>query len=319
MRRLVLVFVLVWASGASSGAQSQPTTADDLSWAFPAKVELNRSPLAEEPGPKQLPGTTKTYTQEQVDNLSSPPDWFPDEHGPLPRIVSDGSANKGFACGSCHLMSGYGHPESSDLVGLPAGYIEQQMADFKSGARKEPIRMAAIAQATSEEDVRQAAEWFANLTPAPTPWVRTVEADTVPKTYLGPGRMRFVHPDGGSEPIGNRIIMVPEDVARARLRDPHSGFIAYVPLGSVVRGKALVETGGSGKTIACATCHGDALHGLGNVPRITGHHPIYTVRQLNQFKNASRNGIDAALMKRAVEKLTDEDIVAIAAYLGSVP
>jgi cytochrome c553 len=259
------------------------------------------------------------HTQEQVDNLSSPPDWYPDEHAPAPRIVSDGSANKGFACGSCHLMSGYGHPESSDLVGLPAAYIVQQMADFKSGARKEPIRMTAIAQATSDEDVREAAEWFANLKPSATPWVRTVEAPTVPRTYLGPGRMRFAHPEGATEPIGSRIIMLPENVARARLRDPRSGFIAYVPPGSIARGKALVETGDGGKTVACAICHGDGLHGLGNVPRIAGHHPIYTVRQLHLFKDGSRNGPDAALMKRSVEKLSDDDILAISAYLGSLP
>jgi cytochrome c553 len=318
MNRFVLPVIVSSLTLLSSGALSQQSTSDDRSWAFPAKVELNRPPIEEEPGPKQLPGSAKTYTQEQVDNLSSPPDWYPDDHSPAPGIISDGSANKGFACGSCHLMSGYGHPESSDLVGLPAAYIVQQMADFKSGARKEPIRMTAIAQATSDEDVRQAAEWFASLKPSSKPWVRTIEADTVPRTYLGPGRMRFAHPDGGMEPIGNRIIMLPEDVARARLRDPHSGFVAYVPVGSLAKGKALVETGGGGKTVACAICHGDALQGLGNVPRIAGHHPIYTVRQLNLFKDGSRNGADAALMKRSVEKLTDEDILAIAAYLGSI-
>ncbi len=313
------MLVVALLSVLSRDADSRQQTGTDLSWAFPAKVELNQPPIAEAPGPKQLPGSTKSYTQEQIDNLSSPPDWFPDEHGALPRIVSDGSANKGFACGSCHLMSGHGHPESSDLVGLPAEYIVRQMADFKSGARKEPIRMNGIAQATSDEDVRQAAEWVASLRPNPAPWVKVIEADTVPKSYLGPGRMRFAHPDGGTEPIGARIIMVPQDVARARLRDPHSGFIAYVPAGSIAKGKALVETGGSGKTIACSLCHGDSLQGLGNVPGLAGHHPIYTVRQLYQFKDATRNGADAQLMKKSVANLTDEDIVAIAAYLGSLP
>ena len=51
------------------------------------------------------------------------------------------------------------------------------------------------------------------------------------------------------EPIGQRIISVPEDQARARMRDPNSGFISYVPPGSLARGKTIVETGG-GKTIA---------------------------------------------------------------------
>ena len=41
------------------------------------------------------------------------------------------------ACGACHLMSGEGHPESAGLTGFTAAYLVQQMADFKSGARKD--------------------------------------------------------------------------------------------------------------------------------------------------------------------------------------
>jgi cytochrome c553 len=32
------------------------------------------------------------------------------------------------ACGSCHLMSGQGHPESADIAGMPAEYLIRQMA-----------------------------------------------------------------------------------------------------------------------------------------------------------------------------------------------
>ena len=93
--------------------------------------------------------------------------------------------------------------------------------------------------------------------------------------------------------------------------------MAYVPVGSLAKGEALVRTGSSGKTIACAICHGDSLQGLGNVPRIGGLHPIYIARQLYLFKDGTRNGIDAQLMKKPVAQLTDEDIVAIAAYVAS--
>jgi cytochrome c553 len=132
--------------------------------------------------------------------------------------------------------------------------------------------------------------------------------------------MRFAEPGGEMEPIGNRIITVPVDQTRARLRDPRpgAGFIAYVPVGSVARGKALVETGGAGKTIACSICHGDALKGLGDVPRLAGLHPIYIARQLYLFKDGTRNGVDAQLMKKPVARLTDDDILAIAAYLASL-
>jgi cytochrome c553 len=178
--------------------------------------------------------------------------------------------------------------------------------------------MNAIAKELSDDEIKQAAEWFAKL--KPMAWTKVTEAAMVPKTFVGQGRMRFVQPGGEMEPIGNRIITVPQDQTRARLRDPHAGagFIAYVPVGSIARGKALVETGGSGKTIACSICHGDALKGLGNVPRLAGLHPIYIARQLYLFKDGSRNGIDAQLMKKAVAQLTDEDMLSLSAFLASL-
>jgi len=297
----------------SLGAQPQPQPpAKDPAWAFPA---ITGSLPAEEATPKSIAGSAKKYTPAEIDNLSSPPDWFPDEHAPAPSIVTKGHG-AALACGSCHLMSGEGHPESAGLTGFTAAYLERQMADFKSGARKDAARMNAIAKDVSDEESRQAAEWFAGL--KPTPWTKVVEADTVPVTFVGQGRMRFAKPEGGTEPTGNRIVTVPQDVERARSRDPHSGFTAYVPKGSVAKGKALVESGGSGRTIACTICHGDALKGLGNVPRIAGLHPIYIARQLYLFKDGTRNGVDAQLMKKPAARLTDDDILAMAAYLASL-
>jgi cytochrome c553 len=268
-------------------------------WAFPA---INGSAPPEE-GPKSIPGSSKTYTPPQIDDLSNPPDWFPDEHPAAPPLVQKGHG-AALACGACHLMSGEGHPESAGLTGYTAAYLVQQMADFKSGARKDAARMNAIAKDVSDEESRQVAEWFAALKP--------------PGTFVGQGRMRFVQPGGAMEPVGNRIITVPEDQARARSRDPHSGFIAYVPPGSIAKGKALVETGGGGRTIACGICHGDALQGLGNVPRLAGVHPVYIARQLYLFKDGTRNGVDGQLMKKPVARLTDEDILNVSAYLASL-
>ena len=186
-----------------------------------------------------MPGSSKSYTPAQIDDLMNPPDWFPDEHAPAPALVQKGHGTA-LACGACHLMSGEGHPESAGLTGFTAAYLVQQMADFKSGARKDSARMNAIAKDVTDEESMQVAEWFAALKPGQ--WTKVTEADTVPKTIVGQGRMRFLAPAGGTEPIGNRIITVPQDQARARNRDPKSGFIAYVPIGSIAKGKALVET-----------------------------------------------------------------------------
>ena len=118
--------------------------------------------------------------------------------------------------------------------------------------------------------------------------------------------------------IGHRIIEIPESPIRTADRDPHAGFLAYVPPGSIARGKILVESG-AGKTIQCALCHGDDLKGLGEVPRIAGLQPVYIARQLICMQNGSSAGKATALMKKAVSSLTEDDIIAISAYLGSLP
>jgi cytochrome c553 len=217
-------------------------------------------------------------------------------------------------------MSGLGHPESADLTGYTADYLVQQMNDFRTGARPDfAARMNAFAKALSDDEIRETAEWFASL--PRRRFVRVVEAAMVPRTFVGQGRMRFIDPaaKGQTEPIGTRIITLPEDQELARLRDPRSGFVAYVPPGSVERGKALAETGGNGKTVACGICHGPGLKGLGNVPRLAGVHPIYLARQLYHFREGSRKGPDAALMAAPAGQLTDEDIVSLSAYAGSLP
>jgi cytochrome c553 len=215
-------------------------------------------------------------------------------------------------------MSGQGHSESADIAGMPAEYLIRQMAYYRSGARKDDVRMGPIAKTTSDTDVREAAEYFASLTPRP--FVKVIETATPPKTFIATaGRHRQLDPQGGTEAIGRRILQIPEEPMRTELRDPHAGFIAYVPPGSVKRGEVLVKTGGAGKTIACSVCHGDALVGLGEVPRLAGQQPLYIARQLFDMQYRSSAGKAAALMTRVVERLSEDDIIAISAYLGSLP
>ena len=90
-----------------------------------------------------------------------------------------------------------------------------------------------------------------------------------------------------------------------------------VPKGSIARGESLVKTGAVGKTVACGTCHGSDLKGLGPVPPLAGRSPSYTVRQLFDLQQGVRKGPWSALMKGAVEKLTIDDMIAIAAYTAS--
>ena len=311
MRRivwLVAVTLLYGLSVAVATQQPAPATSS-VAWAFPDRVEKE---FPEDPAPKTAPGSTRKYTQEQIDDLLNPPDWFPDQHPTPPQIVVKGHGGA-MACGACHLMSGLGHPESSDLTGLSAPYIVQQMLDFKSGARKDPTgkRMNGIAMETTELEAREAAEYFAAL--PRRSFNKVIEQAMVPKTYLGNGRMRFLDPAGGMEPIAGRIITVPEDLTLVRLRHPTSGFVSYVPPGSLARGKKVVESG-----TGCGLCHGQDLKGIAAVPRLAGMHPIYTVRQLQWFKDGTRNGTDAHLMKPWVATMSMDDMVAVSAYLGSL-
>ena len=315
---LMVMTLTVAAVAQQQPAPGTPTVlpnppAREPAWAFP--VQAGTLP-PEAPGPKSVEGSTKQYTPQQIDDLLNPPDWIPEAHKPAPGIVQKGHAGA-LACGACHLMSGFGHPESADLTGFTADYFVQQMNDFKAGTRKDYARMNGISKELSDEEIRQAAEWFASLPRGK--WVRVVEAAMVPRTFVGQGRMRFVDPNNsGMEPIGARIIMLPEDQTKARLRDPRSGFVAYVPPGSLSKGRALVN-GGGGKTVACNICHGEGMKGLANVPRLAGLHPIYIARQLHLFKDGDRSGPDAPLMKRPAAGLTDADILNISAYLASLP
>jgi cytochrome c553 len=310
-KSLLATLAVAFTLQAQTPSQSD---ANRPAWAFLAP-DQQQPPASDESGPLRVPGSAKEYTAAQIDDLSNPPDWFPDEHAPAPSIVQHGRG-AALACGACHLMSGHGHQESADLAGLSADYIARTMMDFKSGARIDPARMNAIAKGMSDEEVLQAAEWFAALKPGG--WIKVVETDRVPRSYVSvKGRQRLPLPDGGTEALGNRIIELPQDVSRATSRDPHSGFIAYVPVGSVAKGEALVKTVGSNKTIACGICHGDLLEGLGNVPRIAGLHPAYVGRQLYAFQTGANHSVSSALMKKVVANLTADDILAIAAYTAT--
>lgn len=308
-----IVAVPALAALFSFALRAQAPEGKDLSWAYP--VPSKEQPPVDAKKLHQLPGSSLSLTQPQIDDLLNPPDWFPNEHAAPPKVVVHGTPPNVFGCGSCHLMSGMGHPESATLAGFPADYTIRQMQYFKNGSRKDTAVMNGIAKQLSEEEIHQAAEYFAAL--KPVVWTKVVEADSAPKSRVTRGRMRLPAEGGGMEPLGNRIVTMPLDAERVEERDPHSGFTAYVPKGSLKKGEALVKNAG-GRTVQCTICHGKDLHGIGDVPRIAGLHPIYIVRQLYNFKNGGANGGLDQLMKQVVEKLSDDDILNLAAYVASV-
>ena len=174
--------------------------------------------------------------------------------------------------------------------------------------------MQAIGLNTTAAEAEQAASYFASL--QPRRWIRVVETAKVPESVVS-GWMYIAKAGGGTEAIGKRILEMPEDLERTELRDARSSFVAYVPVGSIARGKQLA-TGNGGKSTACNACHGADLRGLGPVPRLAGRSPSYLARQLYDLQTANRKGLWSPLMATVVAKLSPEDMLALAAYIASL-
>ena len=288
-------------------------------WAYPTAPPGFRPP-PDSGQPKHVAGSTRTFTQEDVDNGFNPPDWFPDEHPALPDVVAHGKQPIVHACDQCHLTNGLGHPESGNLAGLPADYIVEQLSQFRNGNRVSSVagrssNMIAFAKALSDEEIKQAADYFSSI--KPSAWTKAEETTTVQKTFVGEGNMRFASVGSETEALGRRIIELPQEEEAAKVRDPHSGFVAYVPTGSIRAGEALATTGGSGKTIQCSVCHGADYKGIGNVPRLAGRSAIYIFRQLYDIQHGMRKGNAVALMQPVVAKLSQDDMIDLAAFMAS--
>lgn len=316
MRKLVVLILSLGSIGVGFvGAQQSEQPA----WAYNV---VNTPPPAGQPAaapddgsPKKLPGSSGAFTLQQIRDGFGPADWYPGDHPTMPPIVASGKRPDVRACSLCHYPNGKGRPENAGVAGLPRSYFVQTMADFRSGARKSSearkantTLMITIAKGMTDEEIAAAADYFGSM--KWTPWIKVVEADTVPKTRVAGGM--FLKLEGSeTEPIGKRIIETPDDAERTEvLRDPRSGFTAYVPRGSVAKGKALAAS--------CGVCHGADLKGLGPVPGLAGRSPSYVVRQLFDMQQGARKGVWTELMMPVVKSLTNDDMLAIAAYTASL-
>ncbi|PWU00158.1 MAG: cytochrome C-binding protein [Terriglobia bacterium] len=316
------LWVIVTIALAYACAVGVSLAAEPPAWAYAIPPTTTpAAPAPDDGSPKHISGSSGQFTLTQIRDAFGPADWFPGDHPTMPDVVSHGKRPDVRACGLCHYPNGKGRPENAGVAGLPVEYFMQQMNDFRNGNRKsaEPRKantnvMIAIAKGMSPDEIKQAAEYFGSM--KWSPWIKVMETKTVPKTRIAGGM--FLTLEGNEkEPLGNRIIETPVNAeATEMLRDPHSGFIAYVPVGSIEKGEALV-TKGAGKTTQCGVCHGADLKGIGPVPGIAGRSPSYTVRQLYDMQQGARKGQWTELMKPVVAKLTDDDFIAIAAYTAS--
>jgi cytochrome c553 len=273
----------------------------------------------------RVPGSDRAFTVTEITSPYNPADWFPNDHPPMPDIVAHGKETTGFrACAICHYPNGQGLMQNAPVAGLPVDYFLRQIEDFANGRRKSSdvnkanaFEMAAMARNLTPQEARAAAEYFGSI--AYKPWVRVIESATVPR-FSATVNGLFLKAEGGdTEPLGQRIVELPLDSHQTNmLRNPRSGFVAYVPSGSLKAGETLVRTGGGGRTQACAACHGPQLRGTALGPPIAGRLPGYLTRQMYDIQSGARNGDLAKAMKPSVEKLTRDDFIAISAYVASL-
>ena len=286
-----------------------------LQQSFPMFAEEAEAPVF------TLPGSDKRYTEKQINDYFNVPDWYPDDHIPMPEVVSKGARPAVLGCASCHLTSGSGHPESSALSGLPVEYHVRQMQAYRKFQRSSIIGvMNTIARAMTDEQIREAAEYFAALPPLDVQEVREVEE--VPLTYVNPRFMRLLSrgDKSGMEKIGERLITVPVDEYRITARDPYGTFITYVPMGTLALGRKLVHEGRE-DTAPCTSCHGADMRGSSIGPPVAGQHASYLRAQLRAYKEGSRRGEadPGSTMAANMKYFTDWEILAAAAYVASMP
>jgi cytochrome c553 len=270
-----------------------------------------------------VPNSTAGFTEAQIGNLFGIVDWHPDAHPAMPDVVAHGRRPKVIPCGYCHLADGAGRPENAMLAGLPATYIEAQINDMRSGARKAAFAgpflptdiMRTIADSATDAEITEAALYYSRLTPR----IRSkiVETTTIPKPVPNIG-LYYPAADRGTEPLGRRLITMPSDTLRHELRDPGVLYVTYVPPGSLARGKALATTWRDDGAAPCTSCHGDALHGVGPIPPTAGRFPAYILRQLLAFKTGTRSTAASLPMNDVASKLSLDDMIAVAAYEGSL-
>src|SRR5919204_1484610 len=217
---LTIAFLLVLAT-ALVGAQQSGSVPPPWAYGFatppgaattaPAAPAAPATPPAPDPTMHKLAGSNGSFTLNQIRDQYGPADWYPGDHPQMPEIVAHGKRDQQVAaCSLCHYPNGKGRPENAGVSGLPYSYFVQTMMDFKNDLRKSADarkgntnRMISFAKNMTDEEIKQAAQYFGAI--KWSPWIRVVEAATVPKTRINGGM--FLVEEGaqaGKEPIGQR-------------------------------------------------------------------------------------------------------------------
>ncbi len=228
------------------------------------------------------------------------------------------------ACALCHYPNGKGRPENAGVSGLPVAYFAQQMVDFRNGDRKsaEPRKantgiMIAIAKAMTDEEINASAEYFGSM--KWTPWINVVERRTC---------RRRASPAACSSLPEKRAEQSRSDNAssrRRRTRNAPKRCAIRVPDSS-----RTCRSAASRRARRSPPPAAGANDGVRRLPRRRAEGPRARSRDRRTLAELHRAadvrhadgrppGVWTDLMKPVVAKLTDEDILNLAAYSASLP
>lgn len=318
---LVSIALLSAAAVPMATAPTPPPPA--LAWAYPV-APPDTAELDMPSGRYVTPDGKHTLTAAQVDKLTpAEKDWFPQNHPIPPAVVLAPGKDQAIPCAECHTVNGQGMAGVPDIAALPASYLLEQLAAFRSGARRSAMPhylgtgvMTATARAWSDSDLQAAVTYYASLPRhAPT---RVVVTDASPPMRMERWGWTYLDPAGGPKhPLNGSVAESPESLTKLFLGDLSNRQLVYVSHATLTLGDALIRSGG-GNGQPCTVCHGASLRGTAVAPPLAGRDPGYLARQLWDIRSGARTGGNVKLMQGPARGLSAGDITALAGYLASL-
>jgi cytochrome c553 len=188
---------------------------------------------------------------------------------PAPAKAPDTIAARVQGCATCHGDAGQGTSDTNfpRIAGKPAGYLFNQLQNFRDGRRSYPP-MNYLLQYLHDDYFSEMAAFFASR------------------------QIPFAPPERSSL-AANQLAM----------------------------GEKLVHQGDAAHGIpACVGCHGVQLTGINpGIPGLIGLHSRYISGQIEAWRAGTRHAKAPDCMSDIVHRLSDAQITAVAAWLGSQP
>ena len=183
--------------------------------------------------------------------------------------VEDTLAQRLVACTACHGKQGRAGSDGfyPRIAGKPAGYLYNQLINFREGRRQYPLMMYMVAH-QSDAYLREIATYFSDQHP--------------PYAALQP------------------VLAAPAVLARGRVLAQEGDMTKKIP--------------------ACIACHGPSLDGVvPSIPGLLGLPRDYVSAQFGAWRTGARQAAAPDCMAQVTQRLSVDDISAVAAWLAAQP